>query len=168
MRRIVMLAAAIAAIPATSIRTIEAQSSTASLQVTANVIKNCTISTAPISFGAYDPVTANSAQPLDGIGTITITCTRGVSAHIALGNGANPAGAVRRMGQGASSSFLAYQIYKDASRTEIWGNDFSNNLDVPTAPSVDPRTYTAYGRIPGAQDANVGSYVDVVLATVNF
>jgi spore coat protein U-like protein len=167
MRRIVLLAAAIAAMRVVSIRNVEAQSSTASLQVTANVIKNCTISTAPISFGAYDPVTANATQPLDGIGTLTVTCTKGVSAHVGLSMGTSGVGGQRRMQMGGFS-YLQYEIYKDASRSEVWGSTFDSNLDIPAAPSVDPRTFTAYGRVPARQDASVGNYADTVLATVNF
>lgn len=165
--RIVVVAAGIVAFLLVARDGVEAQSSTASLQVTANVIKNCTITTAPISFGAYDPVTANATQPLDGIGTITVTCTRGVAAHVGLSLGSHGAGGTRRMAMGAVN-YLAYEIYKDASRTDVWGSGFDSNLDIPSAPSVDPRTYTAYGRVPARQDASVGNYLDIVLATVNF
>ena len=65
-------------------------------------------------------------------------------------------------------NYLTYEIYKDASRTEVWGTGIGSNLDIPAAPSVDPRTFTAYGRVPPAQDASVGNYLDIVLATVNF
>jgi spore coat protein U-like protein len=147
---------------------LSSQSQSASLSVSANVIRNCTIATAPINFGAYDPVAANATQPLDGVGTITVTCTRGTSAHIGLSLGVNGAGGSRRMSQGGVPPYLTYEIYKDASRSTVWGSGFSNNLDIPSAPSIAPRTYSAYGRVPSAQDVTVGSYVDTVLATVDF
>ena len=54
----------------------------ASLTVSANVAKNCTITTAPVDFGNYDSVAANATAPLDGIGTVTVTCTKGAAAKV--------------------------------------------------------------------------------------
>ncbi len=142
------------------------QASSASLTVSANVVKNCTISTTPINFGSYDPVEANATRALDGLGTIVVTCTQGTSGHIGLSQGSNAVGSVRRMEDG--SQYLVYEIYKDPGRTQPWGNGFSDNLDVPGAPNLDPRTFTAYGRVPAGQDVRVGQYLDVVIATVNF
>jgi len=143
------------------------QQQSASLTVTATVSKNCTISTAPVNFGAYDPVAGNATAPLDGIGTITVTCTKGASAHVSLNEGSNSQGGTRRMRQ-SGTAYLSYQIYKDTGRTDVWGDDFGNNLDIGAAPNRNPRTFTAYGRVPAGQDATVGNYSDTVVATVNF
>ena len=167
MRRMLILVAAIATIPALSLRVIEAQTATASLTVTANVTKNCTIATSPLNFGAYDPVGAHATAPLDGIGTITVTCTRGAVAKVGLNAGANAQGTTRRMTSGATE-FLTYEIYQDTGHATIWGDTADTALDVPAAPNINPRTYTAYGRINAAQDATVGNYTDTVVATVNF
>jgi spore coat protein U-like protein len=157
--------AVVAAIAAES--RLSGQSSSASLTVTANVSKNCTITTSPVNFGAYDPVAANATAPLDGTGILTVTCTKGAMAHVGLSPGSNAQGSTRRMQQSATS-FLTYEIYKDAGRTIVWGNDIGSNLDIGPAPNRNPRTFTAYGRVPQAQDATVGSYTDTVVATVNF
>ncbi len=53
----------------------QAQTASASLDVSASVSRNCTIATEPLAFGAHDPVVANATNPLDGTGTIIITCT---------------------------------------------------------------------------------------------
>ena len=84
MRRILMVPAGFAALLALSHNALKAQSASASLQVSANVQKNCTITTAPVSFGNYDSVTANATAPLDGIGKITVKCTKGAAAKVAL------------------------------------------------------------------------------------
>jgi spore coat protein U-like protein len=144
-----------------------AQSASASLAVTANVAKNCTIATSPVNFGAYDPVTGNATAPLDGIGTITVTCTKGATAHIGLNAGSNNQGSTRRMQQ-SGTAYLTYEIYQDASRTNVWGDGFTDNLDIGAAPNRNPRTFTAYGRVNAGQDATVGNYTDTVVATVNF
>ena len=72
----------------------------ASLTVSATVSKNCTITTAPVTFGAYDSVTANATAPLDGIGTVTVTCTKGAPAKVGLNAGSNAQGTTRRMSRG--------------------------------------------------------------------
>ncbi|HUM14049.1 MAG TPA: spore coat protein U domain-containing protein, partial [Candidatus Nitrosotalea sp.] len=45
-----------------------AQTATANLGVSATVAKNCSISTTPVAFGAYDPIVTNATNPLDGTG----------------------------------------------------------------------------------------------------
>ena len=54
-----------------------AATATANLGVTATVTNNCTISTAALAFGSYDPVVANASTNLDGSGTVSVACTKG-------------------------------------------------------------------------------------------
>ena len=165
MRRIPLLLIGLVVISA--LARLEAQTSTASLTVSASVTKNCTISTTPVNFGAYDPVAANATAPLDGIGTIVVTCTKGAAAKVGLNPGSNAEGTSRRMTQGAGE-YLAYELYKDTTHSTVWGDTLDTALDIPAAPNRNPRTFTAYGRIAAAQDASVGNYTDTVVATVNF
>ena len=167
MRRIATVFAGLGALLALSHNILNAQSATAQLQVSANVTKNCTITTAPVAFGNYDSVTANNTAPLDGIGTITVTCTKGAVAKVGLNTGGNAQGTNRRMA-GATAEYLTYELYKDTGRAAIWGNDASTGLDVPAADNQLPRNFTVYGRVPQAQVAAVGTYTDTVVATVNF
>jgi spore coat protein U domain-containing protein, fimbrial subunit CupE1/2/3/6 len=166
MRRILILVAGLAALPILH-ATLDAQSATASMTVSATVAKNCTITTTPVNFGAYDPVAANATTPLNGTGTLTVACTKGTVAKVGLNAGANAQGALRRMSQSATA-YLNYEIYSDAAHTIIWGNTASDGVDIPAAPSKVPRNFTAYGQVASAQDATVGSYTDTVVATVNF
>jgi len=145
-----------------------AQSSSAQLTVTASVSKNCTITTAPVNSGAYDPVTTNASAALDGTGTVTVTCTKGAVATVGLNAGGNGQTGTRRMKSGSSSTdYLNYQLYQDSGRSQLW-DDAGNQLALGAAPSAKPRSFTVYGRVPGTQDVTVGSYNDTVLATVNF
>ena len=112
MRRILIVLAGFAVVSIAAESRLIGQSATASLTVTANVSKNCTITTAPVTFGAYDPVTANATAPLDGIGTVTVTCTKGAAAKVGLGAGSNAQGTTRRM-TGGAAAFLTYELYKD-------------------------------------------------------
>ncbi len=142
-------------------------STSASLTVSANVTQNCTITTTPVNFGAYDPVAANATAPLDGVGTVVVTCTKGAAAKVGLNPGANAQGTTRRM-LGGTAAYLTYELYKDTSRTTVWGDTADTGLDIPAAPNRLPRTFDVYGRVAPAQDATVGAYSDTVLATVNF
>ena len=122
------------------------QSATASLTVSASVSKNCTITTAPVTFGAYDPVTANATAPLDATGTVTVTCTKGAVAKVGLGTGSNAEGTTRRM-TGGAAAFLTYELYQDSAHATVWGDTASTGLDIPAAPNRNPRDFPVYGRI---------------------
>jgi spore coat protein U-like protein len=167
-RLIVLVLAGLAAVSALCNCELEAQSATAQLRVTATVRKNCIISTTPISFGRYDSIGANRSASLDATGTITVTCTKGTTAQIELGDGANSPGRPRRMKMTGEREYLEYEIYKNSSHTEVWGNGVRDRLDIGAVPNQHPRTFTAYGRVLLGQDATFGTYTDTVKATVLF
>lgn len=141
-----------------------AQSASASFQVSANVLRICTISATAIDFGAYDPVSANDATPADQTGTVTIRCTRGTAWSVELGQGSNFSGG-RRMRLGATGEYLGYELYSDASRTVVWD---AAAPQTGTAANRSPLGLTVYGRVAAGQDAAVGAYLDSVTATINF
>ena len=143
-----------------------AATATANLTVSATVTKNCTVSTAALAFGSYDPVVANASANLDGAGGVTVACTRGATASIALGSGSNASGSTRRMGDG-SGNFLSYELFSDSGRSSVW-NSGAGALSLTAAPSRAARDFTVYGRIAGNQDVPAGTYGDTVVATVNF
>ncbi len=148
-----------------------AATATANLSVTATVSASCSISTTALGFGAYDPVGANNASPLDGTGTVIVTCTNGAAAAVTLGQGANAAAGstdttpIRRM-KNAAGAFLSYSLYQDNAHTTTWGNTAGTSVaqtGTGTASSV-----TVYGRVPAGQNVASGSYADTVVATVTF
>ena len=144
-----------------------AATATANLSVTATVINNCVISTAPVAFGNYDPVNVNAAADLDASGTVTSACTKGSTATIGLGLGSNASGSTRRMTDG-SGNFLTYELYQEAAETTIWGTAGGGLLSPPAAPSKAARNFTVYGEVAANQDITAGAYTDTVVATVNF
>jgi spore coat protein U-like protein len=142
----------------------EAATASANVAVSASVSANCLVSAGTLSFGAYDPLSANDTAPLDASGTFTVRCTRGVSANIGLGPGLHFSTS-RRMSDGGTN-YLAYDLYSDAGRTTVWDNA-SNRVNY-VAPNRSANTLTVYGRVPGAQDPAAGSYVDTVAAIAEF
>jgi len=143
-----------------------AQTATGNVGVSATVSKNCSITTTAVAFGAYDPVVANATAPLDGTGSVVVTCTKGAGTRIDLGLGANVAGTTRRMAGG--TDFLTYQLYQNTGRTAVWGSGAAAGLTIPVAPSRVARTFTVFGRVPAGQDVAAASYNDAVVATINF
>jgi len=144
----------------------QAQTSTSNVTVSALVGKNCSITTTPVNFGSYDPVVANAATPLDGTGSVTVSCTKGAGTRIDLGLGSNPSGSTRRMQGGGD--FLTYELYRNAGRSIAWRSGPTAGQTIVAAPNKNPRTFIVYGRVPAGQDVAAGPYNDIVLATINF
>lgn len=151
-----------------------AATDTDNLLVSASVTATCTIATTPVAFGTYDPT---SVTALNGTGAVTVLCTNGTPGYITLGQGANPDGAstdaipLRQMAGGAAGAGrLAYLLYSEGTRTDVWGNTGTTGL----AHSGDGTStaLTVYGTIPAAQNVIAGSggtaYADTVVATVTF
>ena len=138
----------------------------ADLAATATVVNNCSITTAALSFGPYDPVVSNVSTNLDGTGRVTLACTKGATATVALGSGSNASSSTRRLSDG-NANYLSYELYQDSGRSTVW-NAGSGVLSPPPASSKTAREFTVYGRIAANQDVPAGSYSDTVVATVNF
>jgi spore coat protein U-like protein len=139
----------------------------ANLDVTASVAANCTITTAAVAFGAYDPVGVNAAADLTASGSVTVACTKGTPATIDLGNGANLLAGSRRMA--SATDFMNYRLYKDAARTQVWGTGLAGGTTMAyNSASRVAVAVPVYGTVPMAQDVTVGNYADVVVATINY
>lgn len=144
---------------------------TTNLTVSATISNNCTISTAAVAFGAYDPIVTNLAAALDGTGTVTTTCTSGASPVITLGQGANAgfgstdAAPQRQMASG--SDHMSYGLYQNAGRTTMWGNT-SGTAPTAVAGTGVAQNVTVYGRVAAGLNLPTGSYSDTVVATVTF
>lgn len=157
------LLAALAAVAGTSQA---ASPQTADITVSAQISANCTISAGNMQFGAYDPIVANSGTGSDVTATadITTTCTSGSSPliNLSLGDFSNGAG-LRQMASGANR--LSYNLYSDNGHNALW----DVNSDVPaTTPDGTPHVNTVFGLLPKGQNKPVGSYSDVVVASVSF
>ncbi|HKB79434.1 MAG TPA: spore coat U domain-containing protein [Thermoanaerobaculia bacterium] len=144
-----------------------AASATANLNVSASVSAVCTITTSPVAFGAYDPVSANASTDLTAQGAVNVACTKGTAATIDLGTGGSFSGGTRRMASG--TDFLNYSLFQDAALTQVWGSGIAGGATANyNAASKSVTAVTVYGMVPQAQDVTVGSYADVVLATINY
>jgi spore coat protein U-like protein len=145
---------------ATGIAPSTASAQTASLSVSTSVANKCLISTSSVAFAAYDPVVAHATSNDDGTGSVTVRCTKGATASVTLGDGANTS----RNLKNENNVLLDYELYTNEGRSAVWT---SVNLG-QSASAATPLVATVFGRIPGGQDVPSGSYNDTVVATVNF
>jgi len=130
---------------------------------------NCTWrATVPVNFAAYDVF---SGTPDDADGSVTYRCTGvgGASVTIDLSTGGSGTYSPRRMTR-AGVETLDYNLYRNVTRSEIWGNATGGTFRY--GPIVPPNNTNVrvniYGRIPAGQDKSAGNYADTIVATINF
>lgn len=139
-----------------------ASTSNTTFSVTANVVSSCQISATALTFGTY------TGSQTDATSTITATCTDttaytiGVSAG--LGTGATVTS--RRM-SGPSADVLSYAIYREASRTNIWGTTIGTDTVASTGNGT-AQAITVYGRLAAGQLPVPGAYSDTLTATITY
>jgi spore coat protein U-like protein len=126
----------------------------------------CSISTTPVSFGAYSTM---DSTPLASTGTITYSCAQSAQAKTVLiwidkGQHA-PSNNPRQMASGADR--LDYNLYLDGSHTAIWGDPNPNQYAFAPANGVS-YDVTVYGLVPALQDLPTGTYTDTLVVTLNW
>ncbi|KAF1069394.1 MAG: hypothetical protein GAK45_01110 [Pseudomonas citronellolis] len=147
-------------------------------QVSATVASGCafgtTLSSSNYNLGNLNFGTlASLATPVSvassaGSGSIVLTCTPGMTVSIALDYGTNGASASQRyLRQGSGSETLAYQLYRDAAYSQVWGTG-ALALSVPSFPAAT-QTYTVYARLLASSSLpSAGTYTDTVTVTLTY
>jgi spore coat protein U-like protein len=144
----------------------------------ANAAYGCSVTVVGVSFGSYDPVVAT---PDDSAGRVDVTCSNvpgtgvdSVAYSVALSPGA--AGSFTPRGLASGAARLDYNLFRDAGRTQVWGNGTSGSFLVSGSMRVGPgqgnttrtNTHDIFGRVPAQQDAVVGAYADTIVVTLTF
>ena len=144
----------------------------------ATAASDCSVTASGVAFGAYDPSLATAD---DSTGSIVVTCIytgpgggNNVNYTVTLSTGTSGSYAPRKLAAGASQ--LNYNLYRNAARTQVWGNGSSGTTVITGSLRVGSgngnRTRTAthvvYGRIPELQNADTGNYADSILVTLTF
>ena len=148
----------------------QAATDTSDVAVTATVVANCSISTtSAVAFGDYDPFGTQAASPIDQTGVLAVTCTNGANATVTLSEGDNAPGTSsaadpdRRMTDDGTN-FLNYSLFSNAGRTVEW----DDATGVAYTGTGTAGSLTVYARLPAGQNVPVGSYTDLVVATITF
>ena len=130
---------------------------------------NCTITLTPLSFGMYNP---GQSFPLDAVANITVRCVAQPGSYsVSIGPGLSGNQLLRTLLAGPGDA-LNYNLFRDAARTQIWGDGTPPTFVVTgTRPSVGQPTinvHPLYGRVFAGQTPNPGNYADNLLVTVLF
>ena len=130
----------------------------------------CEVSSASIAFGVYDPM---GSQPRDSNTNIQVTCSGNnetVSFSLMATSGY---GTFANRQALSASTALAYNLFIDVSRTQIWGDGsggtaiIQDSLTITSTPVS--KTYVIYGRIPGQQaSATAATYTDDITVTMRY
>lgn len=135
----------------------------ASFTVQTTVAASCTVSAAPIDFGAVGVI----QQARDAIGNVSVVCTRNAPYTIGLDGGltgaTNPA--QRRMRQGTSG--ITYGLYRDSARAQPWGNAAGSNTVSGTGTGAT-QGFPVFGRVPVQPTPPIGVYSDTVSVTITY
>lgn len=142
-----------------------AASTATTFNVTATVIDVCAVSAANLGFGTFNPI---GGSALDGTSTITVTCTLGTAYDVQLDQGANgSAVSDRKMLRVSGTETLPYSLYRNAGRTQNWGQTNSTDTLSSTGTGLS-QGHTVYGRVPASGNVPTGSYSDTVNVTVSY
>ncbi|NOU21644.1 MAG: spore coat protein U domain-containing protein [Methyloglobulus sp.] len=141
---------------------------TTTFVVSATVSASCTISAAPLAFGAV------GLAVLDQTSILTATCTNGTPYVIGMsagaGTGPTATPTARHMNRTTAplTDILNYTLFSDAARTINWGAGVTVVAgEVAGTGTGLAQTITVYGRVP-PQSSPVASYSDTVTAQINF
>lgn len=130
----------------------------------ATVNSSCYVSASSINFGSAGLLSSN----IDTTGTVSVQCTNTTPYKIALsygtGSGAGIGGARYLSKTGAQ---FAYNLYKDAARSVIWGDSLGVNTNDATGTGIN-QNFTVYGRVPAQATPGAGNYADSITVTVNY
>jgi spore coat protein U-like protein len=143
---------------------------TTTFLVSATVIKSCVVTATALAFGNYDQIAVAATT---GTSTVSLQCTNGAAAVIALNGGVNGTLAQRKMKDSVSADTLNYQLYTTAANTAVWG-DGTLSTSTQTYNSTSGATvqpFTVYGTIPAQQNVAVSAsntYQDTITVTVTF
>lgn len=143
----------------------QAASTSTTFNVTTTVIDVCAVAAGNLSFGTYSPI---GGSALDGTSSITVTCTLGTGYNLRLNQGANGSSvSARKMLRASGSELMNYSLYRDAGRTQNWG-ETDNSDTVSSTGTGTSQAHTVYGRIPASENMPTGSYSDTVTVTVSY
>lgn len=130
---------------------------------------NCSVTLTPLAFGMYQPA---QSGPLDAVADITVRCVAQPGSYaVTIGPGLSGDQLNRTLVAGPGE-ILNYNLFRDAARTQIWGNGTPPTFTVTgSRTSVGQPTvnvHPLYGRVYASQTPNPGNYADNLLVTVLF
>lgn len=142
-----------------------AATASSSFQVNLTIQGECKVQSASnLNFGSHGVIDSN----VDTTNTIGVQCTNSTPYTVALSAGAGTGATVatRKMTSAANDT-VTYGLYRDASRTQVWG--VTQNVDTQAGTGNGAvQSYTAYGRVSAQSTPAQGAYSDLVAVTITY
>lgn len=115
-----------------------------------------------IDFGTRGLLSA----PVDTTATISPQCTRTTPYQVGLDDGLHALGQTRRM-RSAAGRHVRYELYRDAARTQRWGNTPSTDTLAGTGDG-SVQNLTVHARVEAQSTPPTGTYSDTVTVTIYY
>jgi spore coat protein U domain-containing protein, fimbrial subunit CupE1/2/3/6 len=163
MKRLITVLLVLGILPWTGLYA-QQQTAQTTFRVSASVQAVCEVTATDLSFGTY---TSQSATDLQGTTLLRATCTPGSSYNVGLNEGTSPGATVNQRKMVSGTQALNYQLYRESSRTSIWGNTTGTDTvtGVGTGLAVD---HTVFGSVPAKQVIPAGEYSDTITVRIYF
>lgn len=167
MKRLVLSLAAMTAVLGFTAAA-EAATATGTLNVTANSVASCSVTTTAVNFGDITGLGATNAN-----GDVSVNCSSGIPYNISLDAGTHM-GMEYTYWRAISNGSInrAYVLYTTSVGGE-WGDaDFANTYSGATSQADNgnglDQAHTVYGVLGGGGTLPVGTFSDTVTVTVNY
>ena len=132
------------------------------VNITAAVVANCTVSASAMTFGNYTGTLINNTS------VVTVTCTNTTTFNIGLNAGtATGATVTTRKMTGPASVTLNYILFRDSARTQNWGNTVGTDTLLAQGNGTAVG-YGVFGQLPAGQYVRPGAYADTIIATITY
>lgn len=124
---------------------------------------SCSIVADDLAFGSHSSL----AAAVNAAAGIRLTCTANTAWSVGIdGGGSGDPGNRRMRRNGVGPEWVAYGIYRNSGRTQLWGNTPTSSMTgVGTGAEV---ALTAYGQVPDQPIPVAGDYRDTVVVTVEY
>ncbi|MBW3566887.1 MAG: spore coat U domain-containing protein [Proteobacteria bacterium] len=156
--------ATLAALALSFVDGVQTAGAAGTLSVSATVTDSCSVSADVLAFGVIDPL-VNAGEATDATAPVLVSCSNGTSYQVGL-DGGNATTSARAMT--SDDGTLDYSLYRDANRTETWGDNIGTDTVAGTGTGTT-QTLTVYGRVSaGQQHVPPGAYADTVTVTVTY
>ncbi len=142
---------------------------TATMAVSATITTACTLTTAALTFPSTSSggVTAQS--------NITVNCVTGVPYFVAIDAGGTPMTAGRGL-TGGEGATIPYELYRDAARTQIWGDlnygdTYVKGTVLSGTANGSAQAIPCYGKLiytPAGGGVAAGVYTDTVNVSITY
>jgi spore coat protein U-like protein len=141
---------------------------TATFQVSATVLKACTVSATALAFGNYTP----GSGAITNTSSINVACTKGTPFTMTVNGGSTTGGAIGQRLMTNGTQTLQYNLYTTNALTTLLGDGTTGaNVTGTGAGLATSSTTTVFGQLPDSaanQAVPPGSYTDTVTVSVAY